>query len=565
MGKVNDKMEWEESKRGIPQGAVLSPLMANFYMVSFDQSVLSKTTSYIRYSDDFVILCSSVAEAEFMKTHVSSYLNDRLHLELNEDVRIGQIADGFTFLGLTLSKNGITVSDEKLKELQSRISNIIFMNGDLDSGYLRSLEGIRRYYAVLLPVSYSDIFDDMLVSAFSDYTSSSSMTSSQWRNLIGQLSPFNPNKTMKELFNAVNLRFSGVHHSINEGKINKKQIASRKLEYRRREMENTEIIVSSPGYFIGLSNRGITLRKNGQPLRVPPASALRHITVMSDGVTLSTNLIRFCMEKGVPIDFFDRHCNHIASVLSPAFMQSSLWDAQKAMSFKDRNRLAVKIIVGKIKNQMNLCKYFNKYHKSVGIDAPFDELVKSLSGVLCKMKMSDNLDSNTLMGYEAVAAESYWEYIRQLMSDDEVEFYSRVKKGASDLVNSMLNYGYSLLYPRIWQAILKKRLNPYVGLVHYSEGNPNLVFDVIELFRSQAVDRVVISMIQKKEHTVMSGGLLDDETRNLLTRHVYERLNRYEKYRGEEKRLSEIIDLQISELASAIVSGTTYRPYMAKW
>lgn len=207
------------------------------------------------------------------------------------------------------------------------------------------------------------------------------------------------------------------------------------------------------------------------------------------------------------------------------------------MSFKDRNRLAVKIIVGKIKNQMNLCKYFNKYHKSVGIDAPFDELVKSLSGVLCKMKMSD----------------------------DEVEFYSRVKKGASDLVNSMLNYGYSLLYPRIWQAILKKRLNPYVGLVHYSEGNPNLVFDVIELFRSQAVDRVVISMIQKKEHTVMSGGLLDDETRNLLTRHVYERLNRYEKYRGEEKRLSEIIDLQISELASAIVSGTTYRPYMAKW
>lgn len=207
------------------------------------------------------------------------------------------------------------------------------------------------------------------------------------------------------------------------------------------------------------------------------------------------------------------------------------------MSFKDRNRLAVKIIVGKIKNQMNLCKYFNKYHKSVGIDAPFDELVKSLSGVLCKMKMSD----------------------------DEVEFYSRVKKGASDLVNSMLNYGYSLLYPRIWQAILKKRLNPYVGLVHYSEGNPNLVFDVIELFRSQAVDRVVISMIQKKEHTVMSGGLLDDETRNLLTRHVYGRLNRYEKYRGEEKRLSEIIDLQISELASAIVSGTTYRPYMAKW
>lgn len=129
----------------------------------------------------------------------------------------------------------------------------------------------------------------------------------------------------------------------------------------------------------------------------------------------------------------------------------------------------------------------------------------------------------------------------------------------------MLNYGYSLLYPRIWQAILRKRLNPYIGFVHYAEGNPNLVFDVIELFRSQTVDRVVISMIQKKEHAAMANSLLDEATRNQLTRHVLERLNRYEKYRGEDRRLSEIIELQVGELVSAIVSGTTYRPYIAKW
>lgn len=129
----------------------------------------------------------------------------------------------------------------------------------------------------------------------------------------------------------------------------------------------------------------------------------------------------------------------------------------------------------------------------------------------------------------------------------------------------MLNYGYSLLYPRIWQAILRKRLNQYIGFMHYAEGNPNLVFDVIELFRSQTVDRVVISMIQNKEHAAMANGLLDEATRNQLTRHVLERLNRYEKYRGEDRRLSEIIEWQVGELVSAIVSGTTYRPYIAKW
>lgn len=198
---------------------------------------------------------------------------------------------------------------------------------------------------------------------------------------------------MKDLLDSVSEKLPDSPFGNNVMKSNKKQIASRKLEYRRREMENTEIIVSSPGYFIGLSNRGVTLRKNGQSLRVPPASALRHITIMSDGVSLSSNIIRFCMEKSVPIDFFDSHCNHIASILSPSFMQSSLWNAQKSMSVNNSNIIAEKIIVGKIKNQMNLCKYFNKYHKTVGVDAPFDVFLKSLSSVLEKIKKVDTLVS----------------------------------------------------------------------------------------------------------------------------------------------------------------------------
>lgn len=40
----------------------------------------------------------------------------------------------------------------------------------------------------------------------------------------------------------------------------------------------------------------------------------------------------------------------------------------------------------------------------------------------------------------------YWDYIRQLIADDEVEFTSREHQGAKDLVNSMLNYGYAILY-----------------------------------------------------------------------------------------------------------------------
>lgn len=59
MGMVNRKMKWQEVLQGVPQGAVLSPLLANFYLHSFDQYVLSKTKMYVRYADDFLILCKT--------------------------------------------------------------------------------------------------------------------------------------------------------------------------------------------------------------------------------------------------------------------------------------------------------------------------------------------------------------------------------------------------------------------------------------------------------------------------------------------------------------------------
>lgn len=170
------------------------------------------------------------------------------------------------------------------------------------------------------------------------------------------------------------------------------------------------------------------------------------------------------------------------------------------------------------------------------------------------------------MAYEAQAAVEYWEYLRNILENSGVEFYSRVKQGAKDVVNSMLNYGYSLLYPRIWQAVLRHGLNPYSGLIHYAEGNPNLVFDLIELFRCQAVDRVVISMINKGDRcAVDKEGKLLDETRSLLTRRILDRINRYENYRGESRTLSDIIDLQVADFARFITDGSTFRPYIAKW
>lgn len=171
-----------------------------------------------------------------------------------------------------------------------------------------------------------------------------------------------------------------------------------------------------------------------------------------------------------------------------------------------------------------------------------------------------------LLGYEAQVAIRYWDYIRELIKDDDVGFERREHQGATDLVNSMLNYGYAILYARIWQALLAAHLNPFDSIIHVRQDNkPTLAYDLVEVFRSQVVDRMVISLIQKKQKLEVKYGLLTDETRKLLVKTIMERLSRYENYRGTEMKMVQVILQQAKLLAKAIEGTDKFKPYIAKW
>lgn len=88
---------------------------------------------------------------------------------------------------------------------------------------------------------------------------------------------------------------------------------------------------------------------------------------------------------------------------------------------------------------------------------------------------------------------------------------------------------------------------------------------MVEIFRAQVVDRVVITLIQRGIRLRTDNGLLDLETRKQLSQAILDRLNRYENYRGEEITLEDIIRRQMSEIARFIEKDIKYKPYIAKW
>lgn len=85
--------------RGVPQGGVLSPLLANLYLDAFDERIEALGFKLVRYADDFVVLCRTRERAEEALVEVRCLLED-LHLEMSASkTKVTSFAEGFRFLG----------------------------------------------------------------------------------------------------------------------------------------------------------------------------------------------------------------------------------------------------------------------------------------------------------------------------------------------------------------------------------------------------------------------------------------------------------------------------------
>ena len=577
MGRVKQSGIWTEPTEGIPQGAVLSPLLANLYLHSFDQFAVSKGLPYARYGDDSFMLCKTQEQAEDIKNKAGKYLYSKLKLSLNTPA-CSTIAEGFDFLGVTIKGQKVFITDKKKEELEGRILGLFFGAEGFIPKSKKTWDGFRNYYAKLLPQQDLEFFDATLTKRIifaienTDVFKSKTFLTTSLSNIHFLSKQYNKqHKQHIEEIVGIYLNHKSKDKQVSDEKTNRKIIQERKKEYRKLETETSGLLVNKPGTFIGLTTRGVTATYKGKVIAQHHKDNLSQIIITGQGVSLSSNLIDYCLTNKIPIDFFDHQGSHLGTIVTAKSIQTSLWAKQSEADETKRNAIALCIITGKIKNQYSLLKYFHKYHKNhysnlVEKMKNMEEVVQSFKLWKKSAKTTHDDFMQKLIGHEAQVAIRYWNYIRELFSDDDIGFDKREHQGASDIVNSMLNYGYAILYVRVWQALLAARLNPFDSIIHaQQEGKPTLVYDMVEIFRSQVVDRVVIGLIQKGQNISMSKGLLTDKTRELLVKSIMERLARYEKYQGEEMKMEQIILRQAKLLAKAFEGTEKFKPYVAKW
>jgi CRISPR-associated protein Cas1 len=333
------------------------------------------------------------------------------------------------------------------------------------------------------------------------------------------------------------------------------------------------VIVDQYGAYVGKKSERLVVRKDKEVLVEVPFVNVEQVTVASAGVSLSTDAIRECVEQGIQINFLSGSGKPYAKITSPHLSGMVITRREQLMAYYDDRGLylARAFVEGKIRNQINVLKYFAKHRRTAdaALHRRLYEAAERMEAIRSELYDLEGPNVQTLRGQlmsiEGRAADEYWHMVGEVILG-KVEFVGRERRGATDPFNSMLNYGYGILYQQAAGALLLAGLEPYAGFLHADRsGKPSLVLDFVEEFRAQVVDRTVIAMISRGFEPKIEEGRLSQATRREVAERVLERLESTERYEGEKHKVKTIIQRQARHLATFVRREGTYRPFVASW
>jgi RNA-directed DNA polymerase len=121
---VMDGLKHDEAgEEGTPQGAVISPLLANIYLDPLDHLMAREGYEMVRYADDFVVLCDTQEEAQAALANIQQWVEAaglKLHPEKTRIVNVKGIG-GFDFLGYTFCKASKWPRKKSLQKFKDNI------------------------------------------------------------------------------------------------------------------------------------------------------------------------------------------------------------------------------------------------------------------------------------------------------------------------------------------------------------------------------------------------------------------------------------------------------------
>lgn len=282
------------------------------------------------------------------------------------------------------------------------------------------------------------------------------------------------------------------------------------------------LFVTTQGAYLAKEGETVVVRVERENRLQLPIHTISGIVCFGN-VSCSPFLMGLCAERDVAVSFLTERGRFLARVNGPISGNVLLRREQyrRADSSDGSVHIARSVIWGKLVNSRTVLKRALKHHSDKVDTNAINRIADRLGGYLKAIQQNITLES--LRGMEGDAAHAYFSVLDSLIvsQKDGFTFRQRSRRPPLDRVNCLLSFCYTLLLHDVQSSLECVGLDPAVGFLHRDRpGRPSLALDMMEEFRAFLADRLVFSLINRKQihpkgfKTSRSGAVrMDEETR----------------------------------------------------
>jgi len=291
-----------------------------------------------------------------------------------------------------------------------------------------------------------------------------------------------------------------------------------------RKLLNT-LYVTSQGSYLHQEGETVVVEREKQKVLQIPIHTIGGIVCFGN-VLCSPFLLGFCAERDVAVSFLSEHGRFLAGVRGPVSGNVLLRRQQYRMADEEEKTwgIAANVVTGKLANCRLVMNRTVRDHAAKVNGEALREASEKISKIMERINRAAGTDE--VRGFEGQAAAEYFRVFDHLIVDQKEDFVftERNRRPPLDEVNALLSFVYTLLAHDVRSALETVGLDPAVGFLHRDRpGRPGLALDIMEEFRPVIADRLVLSLINrrqlgKKGFTKAANGAvtMDDETRKTV-------------------------------------------------
>jgi CRISP-associated protein Cas1 len=255
----------------------------------------------------------------------------------------------------------------------------------------------------------------------------------------------------------------------------------------------TSLVLSEQGVVLRLRAGRLQVEKNGQVLDSLPIGQVESVQAIG-GVQITTQALRALLAQAIPLHVLSTSGWHLGR-MQPHGHGVVLLRAQVHCTDDPAFVLALaqRLVAGKLDNARVVLARWGREHNS-----PDCHRASAIQAQHCEQLLWAS-DLDMLRGHEGAAARAYFAAFGGLVPAVFGPFIGRNRRPPTDPVNAMLSFGYTLLLSQVLSALVLVGLHPDMGFLHVSCGTkPALALDLLEEFRAGVVDRLVLTILNRR-------------------------------------------------------------------